>query len=254
MDRDEYLSAIESEATDLMAAAEGDLNCRVPSCPDWVVGDLVRHLGEVYEFFTDVVASGATEVGPLRARHMEVRDKRGADFARTPELLPWFRERTAMLLTALRSRDPEERLWTWWEPEQRVGWYDRRMAHETAVHRWDVQNAGDVAKPIESKLAADGVDEALTMHVPDRRDECDEPARGEVFGFRTTDVPNNWTVRLNAGEGVDVTRVRGRNDVAIEGSASDLLLYLWQRIPADSLSIEGDRTLLDRWFDLVPPD
>ena len=35
---------------------------------------------------------------------------------------------------------------------------------------------------------------------------------------------------------------------------ADLVLFLWHRIPADRLEIHGDRTLVARYFDLVPPD
>jgi hypothetical protein len=42
--------------------------------------------------------------------------------------------------------------------------------------------------------------------------------------------------------------------VAVRGSASDLLLFLWRRIPADRLEVYGDAALLPRYFELVPPD
>jgi hypothetical protein len=35
---------------------------------------------------------------------------------------------------------------------------------------------------------------------------------------------------------------------------SDLLLFLWHRIPADRLEVFGDAALLERFFELVPPD
>jgi hypothetical protein len=43
-------------------------------------------------------------------------------------------------------------------------------------------------------------------------------------------------------------------EVEVAGTASDLTLFLWQRIPADRLAgVVGERTALDRWFTLVPP-
>jgi hypothetical protein len=42
-------------------------------------------------------------------------------------------------------------------------------------------------------------------------------------------------------------------DVELAGTASDLTLFLWQRIPADQLEVQGDQGVLDRYFTLVPP-
>jgi len=43
--------------------------------------------------------------------------------------------------------------------------------------------------------------------------------------------------------------------VELYGTASDLMLFLWQRLAAGSGSLvaEGDTALLDRYFVLVPP-
>jgi MDMPI C-terminal domain len=51
-------------------------------------------------------------------------------------------------------------------------------------------------------------------------------------------------VRLDAAEPADVELV---------GTASDLMLFLWGRLTADRLhDVTGDRTLIDRYFVLVP--
>jgi len=52
-----------------------------------------------------------------------------------------------------------------------------------------------------------------------------------------------------------VVRHDGPCDVELYGTASDLMLFLWQRLPAGSGSLvtEGDASLLDRYFVLVPP-
>jgi hypothetical protein len=41
--------------------------------------------------------------------------------------------------------------------------------------------------------------------------------------------------------------------VTITGTASDLFLFLWHRMGADTLSVEGDGSFLARYFELVPP-
>jgi hypothetical protein len=52
-----------------------------------------------------------------------------------------------------------------------------------------------------------------------------------------------------------VSREDGPADVTITGTASDLFLFLflWHRIGADTLSVEGDGSFLARYFELVPP-
>ncbi|MGH2449464.1 MAG: maleylpyruvate isomerase family mycothiol-dependent enzyme [Chloroflexota bacterium] len=255
MDRASFHAALKSESEALRTAAPGNLAVPVPTCPGWAIGDLVRHLGEVYEFFTDVVSTGAIDSSALHEKHQTMRAERDEAFAQSDRLLDWYRDRTDALLAALRSRSVDARVWTWWEPVQSVGWYDRRMAHETAVHRWDVEHALGDAVPIDPELSVDGIDEALSMHAVDRRPDSELPGRNELFRFRTTDIPGQWDVFFPEAGGVEVTSTdEQKAGVAVAGPASDILLYLWQRSPADSLSVVGNRQFLDRWFDLIPPD
>ncbi|MDJ0462762.1 SCP2 sterol-binding domain-containing protein [Streptomyces sp. H27-C3] len=77
---------------------------------------------------------------------------------------------------------------------------------------------------------------------------------GEPFGFRQTDGKGSWTVRF---EGADVRVAEGNSaaepcDVELAGTASDLMLLLWQRVPADRVEVKGDHDMLDRYFTLVP--
>jgi predicted lipid carrier protein YhbT len=60
-----------------------------------------------------------------------------------------------------------------------------------------------------------------------------------------------WLVRFN-GDDVTVTREHGKGDVAVRGPVEDLFLWLWGRIPADRLEVFGDRSLLERYRQLVP--
>ncbi|MFD0382966.1 hypothetical protein ACFQ2B_13110 [Streptomyces stramineus] len=77
---------------------------------------------------------------------------------------------------------------------------------------------------------------------------------GERFRFRQTDGPGRWTAHF---EGGDVRLTEGEDggwDVELSGTASDLMLFLWQRIPVgERLRVAGDQTVLDRYFTLVPP-
>jgi hypothetical protein len=50
---------------------------------------------------------------------------------------------------------------------------------------------------------------------------------------------------------VTVTREHAKGDVAARGTASDLLLFLWGRVPADSLEVFGDADLLARFSQAI---
>lgn len=260
MQKAAYLNAIRNDSDLIVKAGESDLTAAVTCCPGWSLGDLIQHLGDVYGFVTDVVETRAIDeerdVAPLDQHRSEKREQRGDDFARSPDLVPWFRSERGRLLEVLTGADPGERVWTWWKLEQRAGFWQRRMAHETAVHRWDAQSAAGAPAPIERTLAADGVDEALATHAPERRSECDLPSNGETYRFEATDAGVAWTVCLGT-DGVMVDRdgqAGSVADVSVRGTASDLVLFLWQRIAAGVLDVRGDVGMVDRWFELVPPE
>ena len=64
------------------------------------------------------------------------------------------------------ARPPDEAALTWFGPEQTVGFWIRRMAQETVVHRMDAQlAAGEPVTPAPDDLAIDGVDEVLNRFV-----------------------------------------------------------------------------------------
>ncbi len=128
------------------------------------------------------------------------------------------------------------------------------MAQETAVHRWDAQAALGDPEPIEPELACDGIDEVLDVIVPSRLrgPEDAREGHGETYHFHRTDGPGEWLVRFDA-QGATVTREHAKGDVAVRGAASDLLLFLWGRLPGERLEVLGDASLLGRLFELVPP-
>jgi Mycothiol maleylpyruvate isomerase N-terminal domain len=56
-DHSAYCDGVESEIAGFAAAiADADLTVPVPTCPDWTLGDLVLHTGEVHRWVTAMVA------------------------------------------------------------------------------------------------------------------------------------------------------------------------------------------------------
>ena len=51
------------------------------------------------------------------------------------------------------------------------------------------------------------------------------------------------------GEGMHVTREHAKGDVAVRGPASDLLLVVYGRKPAEEIDVFGDTSLFEQFRD-----
>lgn len=157
-------------------------------------------------------------------------------------MITWYADGLGRLVDALRDTPEDATFWTWWPPQQNVAFLRRRMAHETAVHRWDCQAAYGDPQPIDAVLAADGIDELLTVYLP----RWGAPrGTGERIGFRTTDTGDEWLLKIGEGH-LATTRDLAEAQATLTGTANDLLLTLWGRTPFDTVSIEGDPAPLKR--------
>lgn len=159
-------------------------------------------------------------------------------------------EATTTVLGELRTRGPKAPSYTWWPPDQTVGFWYRRMAQETVVHRVDVEQAHDVVTPIDPELAADGVDEALLiMLAGDWSDYPVDEAAGAVALLST--AGRTWRVGLDRAAvtcaelapGADP----GPSDATVMGDPHDLLLWVWGRLPLDPkrLTVDGDQRVIE---------
>ncbi|MCU1366501.1 MAG: hypothetical protein JWN39_2140 [Ilumatobacteraceae bacterium] len=234
MDTSQYLAAIAADAAALRTAAvTAGLDAQVPSCPGWTIADLLRHVGEVHLFWSTIVRTRAASVSDV-ARPTTVEDA---------VALAAFDARLADLLSILGDTEPTTSVWTW-SDDHTVGFVQRRMAHETAVHRWDAEGAAGTITPIAAALASDGIDEFLEHFLPDVLDGS-EPVGGSVH-IHCGDVAGEWTIRPN-DDGYDVTREHAKGDCALRGPASDLLLVLWRRLGTDAIDVVGDAGVAARF-------
>jgi uncharacterized protein (TIGR03083 family) len=244
MDHGAHIDAIEHEsAVFVAAAAAASGDARVPSCPDWAVDDLVRHVGTVQRWAAGMVEQRATE--PAWRGESDSPADRDA-------LLDWSREGSAGLVAVLRATPPETQLWTF-SGQGPARFWSRRQAHEIALHRVDAQLARPVEagnpEPIDSDLACDGIDEFFDVIAPFRLRER-MIGDGETFHFHRTDGDGEWLVRLTPG-GPEIEHAHAKGDVAVRGSASDLLLVLRNRAGLDAVEVFGDAELVARWRDLA---
>lgn len=253
--------AFHREREALARAAATGLGALVPSCPGWNMATLLAHLGGAYAYVAKTIASGTGEdiVQEIEQLGLPPDIEQWFREDRAPERMPptvltWYSATGDELEEIFTRFGPDAPAWTWWEPDQTAGFWLRRMANETAIHRWDAQSAVGRPDPIEGDLARDGIDEMFDVYVPRWcRPKSTLIGAGETFGFRRTDGEAAWTVVFE-GDGMAVYRDVRPPDVTLQGTASDLFLFLWQRILPDRLEVEGDIALLGRYFDFVPPD
>lgn len=226
MDHASRVDAVRREAMVLAAAAARvGPDAAVPSCPGWDVAELLAHVGIVHRWASSVLAGGLS--------FPEVEPPPGAQ---RPE---WVVAGATDLADVLAAADPQTPAWSWTD-DRTVGFWARRQAAETAVHRVDAELAAGRPGPVERDLAVDAVDEFLAM-LTARRQAPDLPTTGTVH-LHCTDGDGEWLVRLT-DSGPVVTREHAKGDVALRGAASDLLLVAYGRLGVDVVETFGDATL-----------
>ncbi|MGH8867244.1 MAG: maleylpyruvate isomerase family mycothiol-dependent enzyme [Actinomycetes bacterium] len=226
MDVTEWLDALREDGTLLATAARQDLDAPVPTCPGWTVRDAVVHTAAVYGHKSAAVTLGRRpEPGEWPTEPASGEDP-----------VAWFRARHAYLLDVLTTYDPDAVAWTWWPPDQTVRFWCRRMAQETAVHRVDVQSAFDDITPVGSALAADGVDELLSIFLVEESEE-EVGGTGQRVTVRLGD--RAWRSTLHPA-GVELDDAIGPADAVVTGEPSELYLYLWGRRPESAVQVTGD--------------
>jgi uncharacterized protein (TIGR03083 family) len=236
IERERYLEAVASEASALLAAASEGFDRRVPTCPDWDVRKLVRHVQRLWSWVGETAerVPEPVEWGSLPRPTVDDDD-----------LLDLAGEAAERVVGALRAADPDGAIQSW-SGEVTTMWWCRRLAHETAVHRQDAQLAageGAAVDALPADLAVDGVDEALSLFLPlaYRADGFGSPASVHVHA---TDAEGEWVVRL--ADGVAVTREHAKGDVAVRGTASDLFSVLWHRRDPSAVELLGDADVFTR--------
>lgn len=235
MHPDDHLEALRREGAAMAAALGHDLSAEVPSCPGWTLETLANHLGRVHRWVTVIVRTRATE---------------RPDFPTRPPVVDheWFEEGITELAAALEEAGPEAECWTLMGDASQARFWFRRQAMETAVHRWDAEGARGEPQAVETELAVDGVDELLDLIFPTGiRFAAEEPTGFDgTVHLHATDSPHGeWLVRLDGRE-LLVGHGHEKGDAAVRGTASDLFLWLWGRIPPDRLEVFGDGSLPGR--------
>ena len=236
----EHIDALQREGRLLAAAAtQTELDAPIPTCPDWRMRDLVRHVGGVHRWATGYVGDRRTEMWDV-----DLDDIVGT-WPANRDLIDWFREGHASLVHTLASAPRDLNCFTFLAAPSPLAMWTRRQAHETAIHRVDAESPGSTITEFQPAFAADGVDELLSCFVtrPGRGPTASSPCSIYVHA---TDTGDDWHLKIGP-ETVVTSHRGGPADCTITAAAGDLYLLLWNRRSDADIGVEGDRDLLALW-------
>jgi len=244
MDFDRHCTEIVAQ-TELLAAtvAGADLRKRVPSCPAWTLGMLLRHVGGGHRWTEEIVRTRAE--GSIGAN--ELRELDGDDTGEAP--VEWLVEGARLLAETLRAAGPDQEVWTPFDDATPKFWA-RRFTHETLVHRADATLAVGAEFTAGEQVVLDAIDEWMTLDANPVHFEYNPRKRellgaGRTLAFEAADADASWFVDLT-GEVIRWRRGRGEAAVTVRAPLTDLLLVIYRRKPA--VDVEGDAGILDGWL------
>jgi uncharacterized protein (TIGR03083 family) len=232
----DYLKSIEVDGRALMRiAADFDHGLAITTCPGWTLRDLLEHVSGANRWVSHCVSSGLTAqerilpTGPTGRR----------------ELIEWTQESLDELLAVLAATAPDELVWTPIRGALGSVWWRRKQALEVAIHLTDAEQAlGVRPETIDAPLALDGIDEYAEEFLPLMLLGVTEPPPVTSVLLWPHDIDETRTLSLiPAGDDRDP----GPPTVELKASASELLLWMWNRVPEGTLAVSGDDSLVQWW-------
>ncbi|MGB3437422.1 MAG: maleylpyruvate isomerase N-terminal domain-containing protein [Actinophytocola sp.] len=223
-----FLEQTRQQATALRAAAvTAGPDAGVPTCPGWTVHRLVRHIARVQAQVVLALDAEASGDAPRTERPPEDWD----------ELLAFWDERLDTMLTELAERGPGAPAWAF-AGNSGTGFWARRQAHETAIHRLDAEHAAhgnEVPHLVfDPEFAADGVDEVLTIMVA----RFPTDVAGTVL-VHAADAGRAWLVTLSEDATPEIGKPTELDTTAsLVGTADAVYRALWKR-PSTAV-VSGD--------------
>jgi uncharacterized protein (TIGR03083 family) len=189
----------------------------VPSTPEWNALSLFGHIIQNFAY-TAWVLTGAPRLESAIA-HPPLRD----DFASwLDEFQAWASLGVDRFVTAVYAATGRSDVRNWTGVNTTPGFWARRMCHETAIHRWDLESAAGAAAPLPTEIAVDALAELTDVLIPywmrPRRPELIVPP----LRLRAVDVPMEVTA------GPPEQTAGGLSELS--GTASELVLILLGRL------------------------
>lgn len=221
---------------ELAGRASGDE--QVPSCPGWATQDLVQHLGTIHRWAASIVLSGQRTELPKPIY--------------SDDLVEWYAGTAAALLAALQAVNADEPVPNFSRVDERAAFFHRRQMHEVSVHVVDAAQALGLDEsewPIAPAVAADGIEEVLRTFFPRMTVRGKQPDVRSRIRLTATDTGQSWLMGPATSQGMPPVLLHSSYDAdtTVEGTAADLYLGLWHRVPAERLTFGNDdgRALFD---------
>jgi len=214
--REQYRAHWNTELDRITAVVHNCGHLPVPTCPGWTVLDLVEHLAGVYQHKIWVLELGKLPPPSWSEQALlERRQKNPID-----ELRHW----AEALETELSSRNDSDVASTFMRDDRTVGFWWRRMALETAVHRTDAELSVGLRTEVARDLAVDGIDELLWFATAPWQQGSKEGWNGQKVVVSTdkmawTLVLDPETMVINRGDDGSSHRVSGSPDALLQWSA-----------------------------------
>jgi uncharacterized protein (TIGR03083 family) len=223
-----------------------DPSTPVPTCPNWTLKQLFRHVGRGNRWAAQIIADH-------RVHELDPRSVRDGKPPEDPDAaMDWLTDGAQLIIDAVDRVGADARVWTFLGPRP-AGWWIRRRVHEAAVHRADAAMALGMDYETAPELAADGISEWVELMASQK---LPQPAleSGQIMHLHATDdglgPTGEWTV-VHDEDGVWWSHNHGKGDVALRGPARDLLLAITRRRTAAELGLEkfGDDAVWTRWLE-----
>jgi uncharacterized protein (TIGR03083 family) len=222
-----------------------DPSTPVPTCPDWTLKQLFRHVGRGNRWAAQIIAE----------RRMSVLDPRLVHDGKPPDdpagATDWLNQGAQLVIDAVDHVGAATRVWTFRGPRP-AGWWIRRRLHEVLVHHADAALALGADYDPAPELAADAISDWIELMSGYSAHPALDPGRS--IHMHATDEglgpTGEWTI-VHDRDGVWCSHNHTKSDVALRGTATDLLLALTRRRAAADLGVEvlGDATVWDAWLE-----
>ena len=249
LDHEQLLQVLAIEAGVLAGvASDAPSRARVPHCPGLTLGETVRHLGALYRASLSWITTGHKPVEWQREPGPE------------QSLLEFYRIGLRDVMSELAAHDPSDPCASW-SKDKTYGFWIRRLAHETTIHRIDVQGAATLPiAAVDDDVALDGADEVLTeWFVAKLRMLGIRNTQDATLTVRCEGVDGGWMVRAPRGVNTaawwmpELGHARESvNGTVVGRTPQALYLWLWGRkSPWGDPQPDGRRDLTFTGMDAV---
>ena len=189
----------------------------VPSTPEWNALSLYGHIAQNLAYTAWVLTDDPRLESSIA--HPPLRD----DFASwLAEFQAWASIGVDRFVTAAHAAKGRSDVANWTGQNTTRDFWARRMCHETAIHRWDLENAAHApAAPLPPDIAVDALQELVDVLLP----HWMQPRRPNLvvppLRLRAVDVPFEITLSPAKQSAGDLSE--------LSATASELVLILLSR-------------------------